>query len=67
MSIHTVPIGASTSTYGPGSSSQPIVLEDVICLGTEDNITQCNYTENTLCSHHLKDVGVICEGIYVEI
>ncbi|CAL8314023.1 unnamed protein product [Lota lota] len=46
-----------------GAGSGPIWLDNVVCTGEEDAITQCshqNYGENN-CGHS-EDVGIICLG-----
>ncbi|KAK3600146.1 hypothetical protein CHS0354_012269, partial [Potamilus streckersoni] len=51
----------SAAPYGSGTG--PILLDDVQCLGLEDNIVQCRnkgwYTTN--CDH-TEDVGVVCNA-----
>uniref|UniRef100_A0A8C4ZZH7 Soluble scavenger receptor cysteine-rich domain-containing protein SSC5D n=1 Tax=Gadus morhua TaxID=8049 RepID=A0A8C4ZZH7_GADMO len=49
------------SEFGAGSG--PIWLDDVVCTGEEDAITQCshqNYGDNN-CGHS-EDVGIVCSG-----
>ena len=39
----------------------PILLDDVLCLGNESNLLQCNHSE--IRKHdcfHLEDLGVSC-------
>ncbi|CAL8393814.1 unnamed protein product [Arctogadus glacialis] len=46
-----------------GAGSGPIWLDNVVCTGEEDAITQCphqNYAENN-CGHS-EDVGIVCLG-----
>ncbi|XP_030201695.1 deleted in malignant brain tumors 1 protein isoform X2 [Gadus morhua] len=46
-----------------GAGSGPIWMDDVVCTGEEDAITQCshpNYGENN-CGHS-EDVGIVCSG-----
>ena len=63
-STHTVPIGLKTQPYGAGPSTQPILIRDVECIGSESKISECahsdiNEFDNCL---HADDAGVICEG-----
>ncbi|KAL4223254.1 scavenger receptor [Mactra antiquata] len=49
----------STSTYGQGSGE--ILLDDIVCTGSEDTLLKCKH--NKITSHncdHGEDVGVIC-------
>ena len=49
------------ASFGEGTG--PIWLDDVHCLGTEANITECEYTgwNNSNCRHS-EDAGVVCYG-----
>ncbi|WAR10854.1 NETR-like protein, partial [Mya arenaria] len=51
----------ATDRFGPASSSVPIVLDDVVCSGTESSLLDCRYSTHgdEDCSHG-EDVGVIC-------
>ena len=63
-STHAVPIGLTTELYGAGPSTQPILIRDVECIGSESRISECAHSDiNELgnCLHE-DDVGVICEG-----
>ena len=54
-------IAVKNGTYGRGNGS--IVLDDLLCLGSEENLFQCRTT--TYGQHdcsHLEDAGVICGG-----
>lgn len=42
-----------------GQGSGPILMDDVQCIGTEQNITSCSFTSSHNCGHG-EDVGVIC-------
>ena len=55
--VHSAPPGTSTST------ALPIVLDDVLCTGTEDNLWECprNAINTHNCGHH-DDVWVQCHG-----
>ena len=48
--------------FGSGES-RPILLDNVACDGSEENINQCDYDTVTNCDHS-EDAGVICGGIY---
>ena len=54
------------TNFGPGSG--PIQLQDVACLGTENNLFMCPLPSSigkvSLCRHS-NDAGVICGGLYV--
>ncbi|KAL5509678.1 hypothetical protein EMCRGX_G005081 [Ephydatia muelleri] len=56
-------VAFSNAYFGAGSSNQPIGLDDVNCLGTENNMGQCLSggwgLHNCL---HLEDAGVRCSG-----
>ena len=49
--------------FGPGTG--PIYLDDLLCLGTETSILQCNRKTSTIgasdCDHS-EDAGVACGG-----
>ena len=49
------------AAFGPGSSSQPIVLDDVRCHGIEFRLIDCRNSGilNSNCDHS-KDAGVSC-------
>ena len=47
--------------YGTGSG--PILLSNLYCTGSEENLLQCNRNMyGTLSCSHSQDAGVICEG-----
>ena len=54
------------TNFGPGSG--PIQLQDVACVGTENNLFMCPLSsdigEVSSCLHS-NDAGVICGGLYV--
>jgi len=55
-------IAVKNGSYGRGNGS--IVLDDLLCLGSEENLFQCSTT--TYGQHdcsHLEDAGVICGGM----
>ena len=41
--------------------SGPIRIHSVACVGSEDNITDCYYLNNTVTTNHQQDVGVQCQ------
>ncbi|XP_076455166.1 scavenger receptor cysteine-rich domain-containing protein DMBT1-like [Babylonia areolata] len=45
------------------SSSLPIVMDDVRCVGTEDTLSQCRYSLTNNCNHY-EDVSVDCQVGY---
>ena len=63
-STHTVPIGLVTELYGAGPSTQPILIRDVECIGSESKISECAHSDINEFGNclHADDVGVICEG-----
>ena len=46
--------------YGEGGGF--VGISDVLCIGTESNITQCQYTVGSTCSHSM-DAGIKCQPI----
>ena len=50
-------------SFGKGSSSRPVHLDDVQCTGTEPNLLNCNRsaTVDEGCRKHGQDIGIICE------
>ena len=44
--------------------SRPILLDNVACDGSEENISQCAYDSVTNCDHS-EDAGVICGGTHI--
>ena len=63
-STHTVPIGLVTELYGAGPLTQPILIRDVVCIGSESKISDCAHSDINEFGNclHADDVGVICEG-----
>ena len=45
-----------------GEAGGLVGVEGVTCLGTETNITQCQYTLGSTCTHEM-DAGIICKPI----
>ena len=43
-----------------GQGTDPIVLDDVQCTGTETRLIDCPYTATHNCIH-LEDAGVMCQ------
>ena len=59
LSVHLV-LGAQAyglALYGEGNGT--VGYQNMSCTGTETNITQCNYTTPSTCSHS-NDAGVLC-------
>ena len=53
-------------TFGEGSG--PIHIHNVTCVGSEANVTDCNYLNNTVITSHQHDVGVKCvQGRFMRI
>ena len=54
----------SRASFGAGSASMPIHLDNVECIGSENSITECPHrpwgVEN--CGHS-EDAGVVCGKI----
>lgn len=48
----------SNARFGPGTG--PINLDDVRCTGTETNITDCPYDQDSSDCVHMEDASVIC-------
>ena len=50
---------------GFGSSqSRPIYLDNVVCNGSEETISQCTYAASSEVNcDHSEDAGVICGGL----
>ena len=44
------------------ADSRPILLDNVVCHGSELNILNCSYESVSNCDHS-EDAGVICGGI----
>ena len=63
-------VGASTPTqahFGDGSGT-PVWLDDIACLGTENNLIDCraNLLGTSNCGHD-KDVGTRCLPIFSKL
>ena len=54
--------GTQYFSYGPGSNSQPVWLENVYCSGDEDSLIDCYYYGGwgSRYCNHTHDVGVSC-------
>ena len=52
--------------FGRGDSSNPILLDEVACTGTEKNLDRCSFTRDHDCTHS-EDAGVRCTGEYAYI
>lgn len=55
------PVKGIDSVYGSGSG--PILLDNVVCSGTEDNLLNCGHAGimNSNCDHS-QDAAVVCGG-----
>ncbi|XP_069056627.1 CD5 antigen-like isoform X2 [Pleurodeles waltl] len=55
-------LASASAMFGSGSESTPILMKDVECSGTENDLGQCQHEENVNppCDHS-EDAGVICE------
>ena len=51
--------GGYLAHYGEGSGA--VSIRDVMCSGTEHNITSCVYYNDTVDDSHSDDVGVQCQ------
>ena len=56
ISIDVVPF--RDAYFGKGVI--PIVIDDVACTGTENNLTECSFDQNSVDCTHSQDVGVAC-------
>ena len=62
-SLFTVPLGIGNAYFGEGND-YPILLDDVICNGSEVGIVDCNHSViGTHDCKHSEDAGVICQGL----
>ena len=58
-SVYTGVVGRCCGYYGEGSGA--IHIQQVTCSGSERNITNCTYINNTVITSHAHDVGVECQ------
>ncbi len=59
---------AFTSAYDQVSSDTPILLDEVLCLGDEQALSQCHHRDwgvTGYCTHN-RDAGVICQGAVMD-
>jgi len=52
----------TASYYADVSDLTPIVLDDVLCTGSESSLNNCSYRQTGSNCVHVKDVGVTCGG-----
>ncbi|XP_075770476.1 scavenger receptor cysteine-rich domain-containing protein DMBT1-like [Pelodiscus sinensis] len=53
----------SSSVFGPGSESQPVLLTDVQCQGTEAALGNCTYEDSGIVCEHKEDAGARCQEV----
>ena len=46
--------------YGYGQGTGPILMDDVVCTGSESGLINCTYDNNTGDCSHYYDAGVRC-------
>ena len=62
-SIHTDEVAVlNASSFG--DSNGPILLDEIVCTGGENSLSDCEYDVLHMCSHEL-DVAIICHRKYV--
>jgi len=54
---------ATNMAYGTlwATGTGAIVMDDVLCSGTEADLTECAWSSTNNCGHG-EDIGVVCEG-----
>ncbi|XP_062407995.1 deleted in malignant brain tumors 1 protein-like [Sardina pilchardus] len=57
-------LGCGTAVCAPGKAfygagTGGIIMDDVVCSGTEQSLTQCSYNTKHDCKHN-EDAGVVC-------
>lgn len=57
--MHSGAVPQSGAYFGEGSGS--IHLDEVTCIGTEYNLTECQTSNNSRQTSHSDDVGVQCQ------
>ena len=59
-------LALSRSPYRVLSNSVPILLDEVLCFGDEQGLSQCHHRDWGIhnCGHY-KDAAVICQGMHV--
>ena len=59
-----MPIGAIAFTYAHfGAGVGPLYLDNVNCIGSEKNLTDCSSSSIFYCTNgHSEDAGVRCQG-----
>ena len=56
--VHAGATHQSFAHFGQGNG--PIVLDDVMCNGTESQLLDCEYDASTIDCTHFEDAGVAC-------
>ena len=62
------PVHDATHRSYFSNSSRTIVLDDVVCLGNETSLSQCNFTHNVSGIGDCNDnehAGVRCGGVHI--
>ena len=56
-------LGFGNAIFGPASYSQPIILDDVLCVGNETQLLDCPRSDIGVHNcQHLQDASVDCLG-----
>ncbi|XP_074926606.1 CD5 antigen-like [Chelonoidis abingdonii] len=53
----------TSKVYGPGSESDPVLMMDVQCQGTEAALGNCSYTDPGYLCQHDEDAGAHCQAV----
>ena len=55
-------VAVSSQYYG--ESVLPMVISDMNCTGSEDNLMECQSETDLIMCGPLEDAGVVCQGVY---